>query len=452
MTLGITFFDKVKYKSTDFLARDSDFFGAGVVHLTDFPLTYPSTPNMTVNVGAGTAWTNGYRVANDSNVVTLTFNTADPTNPRIDIIEVGYTASTDANGDTTGSPVLQVKQGVAAASPIEPGADPGFVKLYAVSIAANQTTVTAADVTDRRALLPLNVDGSQITNFSGVTTAQQQNLIADLFGDTSVVLSGGVATKDGTVANQLDVTAANVYFSDGQHVNFAASQNGQITTATASTTYYLDYNPDGTTSWGTAHSTQTGYVPICSVTTDASGNISTVTDARPTTIKLFNALIGLFGLPNGAGFIAEGGAELSTGSSGGTWAAKAAAANADVFYGQDASGNTVFKVGNNGGAWTDYRAQMNGNTLIEVLSGGYKVQSLSSGANSVSANTALSVPVTFPVAYTSAPVVIVTANYVMGNSQTVSVTVSNITTTGCNVNLEANVAATLYFDLVAIGS
>lgn len=117
--------------------------------------------------------------------------------------------------------------------------------------------------------------------------SQLKSVVADLVGDTSVVLSGGVATKDGVTATQLDVTATNVYFSGGQHFNFAASTPGQFTTSVISTTYYLDYNPDGTTSWGTAHSVQTGYVPICQVTTDASGNIVTVTDERPVSVNLF---------------------------------------------------------------------------------------------------------------------------------------------------------------------
>jgi hypothetical protein len=291
VTLSITFFDKVKYKSTDFINRDADFFGNGVVRLTDFPISFSSPANMAVQIGAGTAWVNGMRVHNDSNM-SLTFAPADPTNPRIDIIQIGYTATTDANGDTTGQPVLQIKQGIASPSPIEPGPDPNFVKLYAITIAANQTTITSSNVIDRRALVPLNVDGSQISNFNGTTTSYVNAVFADLFGNTSVVLSGGVATKNGTVPNQLDVTAANVYFAGGQHVNFPASQNGQFTTSTPNTTYYLDYNSDGTTSWGTSHSVKSGYVTICQVTTDGSGNISTVTDKRPTAVNLLSGATG----------------------------------------------------------------------------------------------------------------------------------------------------------------
>jgi hypothetical protein len=291
LTLSASFFDKVKYKSSDFRNRDADFFGSGVVHLTDFPITFNG--NMTVNIGEGVAWVSGgFRISNDNNPITLTFAPADPVNPRIDIIQIGINSSVDANGDTTGTPVLQVKQGIASPSPIEPGPDNGYVKLYAVNIAPNQTSITSANVIDRRSLVPLNVDGSQISNFNGATTSYVNAVFADLFGNTSVVLSGGVATKNGTVPNQLDVTAANVYFAGGQHVNFPTSQNGQFTTSTPNTTYYLDYNSDGTTSWGTSHSVKSGYVTICQVTTDGSGNISTVTDKRPTAINLLSGATG----------------------------------------------------------------------------------------------------------------------------------------------------------------
>lgn len=158
----------------------------------------------------------------------------------------------------------------------------------AMSVTANipaGTYVPQSEVGQASGVASLDANGDVPQSELGYVTSMQ----ADLFGNTSVVLSGGVATKDGTTATQLDVTVANVYFGTGQHMNFAASTSAQFMTSVASTTYYLDYNLDGTTSWGTVHSTQTGYVPICSVATDANGNISTVTDARPTTIELFHA-------------------------------------------------------------------------------------------------------------------------------------------------------------------
>ncbi len=289
LALNITFMDKVIYTSSDFVSRDSDFLGAGCVSLSDFPLIFPSTASMSLSVGAGVAWVNGYRCSNDSTSdINLTFAPANTTYPRIDIIEMGYNSAIDSNGDITGSAILQIKEGVAASSPIEPSADPNFTKLYAVNIAANQATVVSSNIIDRRTLVPLNVDGSQITNFAGVNQTYINSVVSDIFGNTSVVLSGGVATKDATVATQLDVTSTDVYFANGLRVSFAASQNGQFVTSVASTTYYLDYNSDGTFSFGTSHSIKTGYVSIAQVTTDSSGNILTVTDERPLIVHLLN--------------------------------------------------------------------------------------------------------------------------------------------------------------------
>lgn len=101
----------------------------------------------------------------------------------------------------------------------------------------------------------------------------------DLF--TPFVLWGCSAAKDGTIMSQLDVTAG-VYYalqSDNTLRRRSISATNYSTTV-ASTTYYLDANPDGTFSWGTSHSSQSNYLPLCQVTTDSSANILVVTDER----------------------------------------------------------------------------------------------------------------------------------------------------------------------------
>lgn len=104
-----------------------------------------------------------------------------------------------------------------------------------------------------------------------------------------VVLGGGVATKDGVTASQLDVTTCSYYAkqTDGTLRWRQVLATNFSTLTHPSTTLFLDFNPDGTTSFATTHSGVTNYVPICSVTTDASSNISVVTDARPVAINLF---------------------------------------------------------------------------------------------------------------------------------------------------------------------
>jgi hypothetical protein len=166
LTLSISFYDNIIYHRDDFIKRDKDFFGNGLVNLTDFPITYNS--NMTVSLGAGTAWVDGFRIANDSSPITpLNVQTADTTNPRIDIVQIGH-------DDLNQTYSLQVKKGVAASSPIEPGADPGYIKLYAINVAANATSITSSNVTDRRSLVPLNVSATQIS-FGGAPSTSAAN-------------------------------------------------------------------------------------------------------------------------------------------------------------------------------------------------------------------------------------------------------------------------------------
>ncbi|MGZ6282269.1 MAG: hypothetical protein ACXWQ5_03135 [Ktedonobacterales bacterium] len=114
----------------------------------------------------------------------------------------------------------------------------------------------------------------------------------DMF--TPWVLSGFVATKDGTVASQLDVTSGIAFLTqtDGTERRRNAGALNYSTSGHPSTTMYLDLNPDGTWSWNTAHSGVANYLPIASVTTDASANIATVTDARPLGTTLFSGMTG----------------------------------------------------------------------------------------------------------------------------------------------------------------
>lgn len=147
-----------------------------------------------------------------------------------------------------------------------------------------------------------NIDGTNIapdsiqsTNIApnAVTPDKSEGLpyAVDVLGSSGVVISGITSAKDGTNANKVNVTTGILYApqTDGSMKRYTPAATNFITSS-ANATYYLDFNPDGTWSWTTGHSTQTGYVPICSVTSDASSNVSTVTDARPVVQANVNAL------------------------------------------------------------------------------------------------------------------------------------------------------------------
>lgn len=117
-------------------------------------------------------------------------------------------------------------------------------------------------------------------SFSGIPTPINQLGDTPTGSDFGVmtrdyVITGGAATKDGVVNNKLNVTEIKAVVGSLYKVVAASS----FTTSTASTTYYLDLKSDGTYSFATAHAAGT-YIPIAEVATDASGNISAVTDKR----------------------------------------------------------------------------------------------------------------------------------------------------------------------------
>jgi hypothetical protein len=178
--LNISYYDGVKYHRMDFINRDKDFYGNGVVQLTQFPFNLPTPNNMTIQIGAGVAWVDGYRIENDSTAITLTVSAADATNPRIDIVQIGH-------DDINSQAVLTIKKGVAASTPIEPDADPNYVKLFAINVPANATSIVTGNITDRRGLVPLNVSATQISMGGAAGTGQKNT-----FSDTQT-FSKGVA-------------------------------------------------------------------------------------------------------------------------------------------------------------------------------------------------------------------------------------------------------------------
>ena len=77
---------------------------------------------------------------------TLTLATADPSNPRIDII-VAVVAD---NGDDTSSGAVKVVTGTAASSPSVPAAPANSITLAQIAVAAAATTITSGNITDKR--------------------------------------------------------------------------------------------------------------------------------------------------------------------------------------------------------------------------------------------------------------------------------------------------------------
>lgn len=134
-----------------------DIMGEGVVSATDFAVSERGAgANLSVDVAAGACWIKGddsatlqptyrYREAATTN---LAIATADPTNPRIDIVIAEIRDATFAGVNKDGR--LRVITGTPAGSPTPPATPNNAIKLADVSVPALDTTITNNQITDKR--------------------------------------------------------------------------------------------------------------------------------------------------------------------------------------------------------------------------------------------------------------------------------------------------------------
>jgi hypothetical protein len=116
-------------------------------------MTVAAQSGMNITVDAGTAVvpsaagvTDGaYRVTSNAQRV-LTATTADPVNPRIDLVVAGVTD----NGNNTSSGYVSIIAGTPSASPTAPSLPSNALGLAQVRVAANATTITSGNITDVR--------------------------------------------------------------------------------------------------------------------------------------------------------------------------------------------------------------------------------------------------------------------------------------------------------------
>ena len=251
----------------------------GIIKSTSLAVTQNSPVGMSVIIAegwaaiVGTTQTNmGTYVAYNDAATVVAITTANPTNPRIDLI-----CATVQDAYYTGSQnnvVFQVVAGTPATSPVAPALPANSIALAEIDVAAGALSITSGDITDVRVLVTTNIpevgDISEViagTGLSGggssgvVTLAINTAVTADLNTAqtltnktlTSPLINVGINTQTGTSyttvladngklitqSNASSITTtippnSSVAYPVGAQLNFAQFGVGQVTFAQGS--------------------------------------------------------------------------------------------------------------------------------------------------------------------------------------------------------------------------
>jgi len=186
----------------------------GIIGSSSLAVTQNSPAGMSVRVASGWAAIVGtttsnmgvYTIFNDA-TDTLTITTADPTNPRIDLVcaTVRDAFYSGANNDV----IFQVIAGTPAGSPVAPSLPANSISLATVAVGAAVTQINTANITDTRVNVTTNIpetgDISSVTAGAGLTGGGSSG---------AVTLAASVATNPQT----------------GTSYTLALSDNGKLVT------------------------------------------------------------------------------------------------------------------------------------------------------------------------------------------------------------------------------
>jgi hypothetical protein len=168
----------------------------GIIGSSSLAVTANSPAGMSVRVASGWAAIVGttttnmgvYTIFNDAQD-TLTITTADPTNPRIDLVcaTVRDAFYSGANNDV----IFQVIAGTPAGSPVAPALPANSISLATVAVGATVTQINTGNITDTRIDVTTNLSGdiSSVTAGAGLTGGGSSG---------AVTLAASVATNPQT--------------------------------------------------------------------------------------------------------------------------------------------------------------------------------------------------------------------------------------------------------------
>jgi hypothetical protein len=170
----------------------------GIIGSSSLAVTQNSPAGMSVRVASGWAAVVGttttnmgvYTLFNDAQD-TLTITTANPTNPRIDLVcaTVRDAFYSGANNDV----IFQVIAGTPAGSPVAPALPANSISLATIAVGAAVTQINTANITDTRVNVTTNIpetgDISSVTAGAGLTGGGSSG---------AVTLAASVATNPQT--------------------------------------------------------------------------------------------------------------------------------------------------------------------------------------------------------------------------------------------------------------
>ena len=140
----------------------------GIISPSSLAVTANSPAGMSVNVASGWAAVVGTTQANmgtyvafNDATVNLTITTANPTNPRIDLICL--TINDSYYSGSTNNVVFQVIAGTPASSPTVPATPANSISLANIAVGAGVTTITSGNITDTRVSVTTNLPIGDIT-------------------------------------------------------------------------------------------------------------------------------------------------------------------------------------------------------------------------------------------------------------------------------------------------
>jgi hypothetical protein len=198
----------------DRLTTQALWASTGIINSASLAVTANSPAGMSVRVASGWAAILGttttnmgvYTIFNDA-TETLTITTADPTNPRIDLVcaTVRDAFYSGAFNDV----IFQVIAGTPAGSPVAPSLPANSISLATVAVGAAVTQINTGNITDTRVNVTTNIpesgDISSVTAGAGLTGGGSSG---------AVTLAASVATNPQT----------------GTSYTLALSDNGKLVT------------------------------------------------------------------------------------------------------------------------------------------------------------------------------------------------------------------------------